>query len=355
MAAPIPAIDEAKLNAFVGKMLGDIGSAISAVLVRMGDRNGLYRALDEGGPQTSAELAKRAGCDERYVREWLGNQAASGYVEHAEGKFSLPPEHAMLLAREDSPLNMQGLYELIQTTMLDEPKLSEAFRTGKGFGWHEHNPMLFPATDRFFRPGYAANLVQSWIPALDGVERRLNEGAKVADVGCGLGSSTVILAQAYPEAHVMGFDYHPASVELARAKARAAGLGDRVQFQVAGAQDFPGTGYDLITCFDCVHDMGDPVGALAHVRSALKPDGTLMIVEPFAQADFEANLNPIGRIYFGFSTTLCCPSAKSQSGGYVLGAQSGEPRMREVAGKAGLTRFRRAAETPFNIIYEARP
>jgi len=352
-----PALNEEKLNAFVGKMLGDIGAAVSSVLVRMGDRNGLYRALDEGGPRTSAELARRSGTDERYVREWLANQAASGYVEYdsATSKYPLPPEHAMLLAREDSPLNMQGMFELIETVMHDEPRLSECLRSGKGFGWHEHDPQLFPATDRFFRPGYAANLMQSWIPALEGVEAKLKRGARAADVGCGLGSSTLLLAKVFPESQIVGFDYHPSSIELARKKARDQGLGDKVTFEVSGAKDFPGQDYDFIATFDCIHDMGDPVGALARIRKALKPDGTLMIVEPYAEDTLEKNLNAVGRIYYGFSTTLCTPSAKSQSGGYSLGAQAGEPRMREVATKAGFTRFRRATQTPFNIIYEARP
>jgi ubiquinone/menaquinone biosynthesis C-methylase UbiE len=325
-------------------------------MVYLGDQLGLYKTMAAAGPVTPGALAAKTATDERYVREWLANQAASGYVEYdsATSKYHLPPEHAMLLAREDSPLNMHGLFELIETVMHDEPRLSECLRTGKGFGWHEHDPQLFPATDRFFRPGYAVNLVQSWIPALEGVETKLKRGARVADVGCGLGSSTVLLAKAFPESQVTGFDYHPSSIEQARKKASAAGLGDKVRFEVAGAQDFPGQDYDFIACFDCIHDMGDPVGALARVRNALKPDGTLMIVEPFAEDTLEKNLNAVGRIYYGFSTTLCTPSAKSQPGGYSLGAQAGEPRMHDVATKAGFTRFRRATQTPFNIVYEAR-
>jgi ubiquinone/menaquinone biosynthesis C-methylase UbiE len=358
MATPTKEVlDTSKLEAFVGKMVGDVGAAISAALVMIGDRTGLYRALDAGGPQTPAELAKRSGNDERYIAEWLGNQSASGYVTYdaKTKKYTLPAEHAMVLAREESPVNFQGLFDLVNTCMMDVPKIVSAFKDGSGVGWHEHHPQLFPSTDRFFRPGYQANLTTSWIPALEGVEEKLKKGAKVADVGCGLGSSTVVMAAAYPEANITGFDYHGPSVELAKAKAKDKGLSKKVAFEVAGAQAFPGKDYDFIACFDCIHDMGDPEGALRHIRDALKPDGTLMVVEPFAHDALEANHNPVGRVYFGFSTILCTPSAKSQAGGYTMGAQAGEARMREVAKKAGFKRFRRATETPFNIVYEMRP
>ena len=322
-------IDQSKLEAFVGKMVGDVGAAISAALVMIGDRTGLYRALDAGGPQTPAELAKRSGNDERYITEWLGNQTASGYVTYdaKTKKYTLPAEHAMVLAREDSPVNFQGLFDLVNTCMMDVPKIIGAFKDGSGVGWHEHHPQLFPSTDRFFRPGYQANLTTAWIPALEGVEAKLKKGAKVADVGCGLGSSTLVMASGYPNVAITGFDYHPASVELAKKKAKDAGLAKKVQFEVAGAQSFPGKDYDFIACFDCIHDMGDPEGALRHIREALKPDGTLMVVEPFANDALEANHNPVGRAYFGFSTMLCTPCAKSQPGGYALGAQAGEARM----------------------------
>ena len=352
-----PPLDEAKLNAFVGKMLGDIGAGVTAALVITGDRTGLYRSLDRDGAATPRELASRTATDERYVTEWLANQAASGYLEYDRdtGSYRLPPEHAMLLAREDSPLNMQGLFELIQTVMFDEPKITQAFRDGRGVGWNEHHDQLFGATARFFKPGYAANLIASWIPALDGVAQKLKEGAMVADIGCGHGTSTLIMAKEYPNSSFAGFDYHPASIDAAQRAADQAGLGDRVLFAAESATTFPGVSYDFVTCFDCIHDMGDPVGALAHIRATMARDGTLMIVEPFAHDELEDNLNPVGRIFYGFSTLLCTPAAKAQPGGYTLGAQSGEARMREVAMKAGFTRFRRATETPFNIIYEVRP
>ena len=349
-------IDDAKLQQFIGKMLGDLGATTTAALVIVGDRTGLYRALDELGPQTPGDLASATGTDPRYVREWCANQAASGYLEYdsASGRYALPPEHAMVLAREDSPMNMQGAFEIAQTLMRDEPKITSAFREGTGVGWHEHDPQLYAATARFFRPSYTANIVSSWIPALDGVEAELKKGIDVADVGCGFGISTTIMARAYPNSRFVGLDYHTPSITSARALAEREGVGDRIEFQSAGAQDFEGT-YDFVTLFDCLHDMGDPLGAMRHIREALRADGTLMIVEPFANDRFEDNMNPVGRIYFAASTMLCTPSAKSQSGGYALGAQAGEARMRGIAMEAGFASFRRAAETPFNIVYEAKP
>ena len=350
------ALDDAKLQEFIGKMLGDVGATFTAALVLVGDRTGLYRALDELGPQNPDELASATGTDPRYVREWCANQAASGYLEYESesGRYALPPEHAMVLAREDSPVNMQGLFEIAQTMMRDEPKITHAFREGTGVGWHEHDPQLYTATARFFRPGYLTNIVSSWIPALEGVETKLQAGIDVADVGCGLGVSTTIMARAYPNSRFVGSDYHAQSIERARALAKREGVADHVSFRIASAQNFEGT-FDLVTLFDCLHDMGDPVGALRHIHQALRPDGTLMIVEPFANDRFEDNLNPVGRIFFGASTMLCTPSAKAQNGGYALGAQAGEARMRAIAMEAGFTSFRRATETPFNIIYEARP
>ena len=355
-AAPV-AFDEEKLHGFVGKMLGDIGATVSGALVIIGDRLGLYRALAQHGPQTSAELAAATSTDERYVREWLANQAASGYLEYdpATGKFTLPPEHAPVLADESSPVLMCGLYQIAQTMYADEPKIADAFKTGAGLGWHEHDPRLFSATERFFRPGYNANLVPNWIPALDGVDAKLRVGAKVADVGCGLGTSTIVMAKAYPKSRFVGFDYHDGSIAAARAAAEREGVSDRVRFEVAAAKAFPGTGYDFIACFDCIHDMGDPVGAAAHIRAALAPDGTLMMVEPYANDKLEDNLNPVGRIYYGASTILCTPSSRAQEVGLGLGAQAGEARLRAVFEEAGFTRFRRATETPFNIVFEARP
>lgn len=354
--APAP-LDEAKLNAFVGKMVGDVGATLTGALVIIGDRLGLYRALAEQGPLTSEALAKSTGTHERYVREWLANQAASGYLEYdpATRQFTLPPEHQPVLADETSPVLLCGLYQIAQTLYADEPAITDAFKSGRGFGWHEHDSRLFAATERFFRPGYNAHLVADWIPALDGVEAKLRAGASVADVGCGLGTSTIVMAKAFPKSQFIGFDYHDGSIAAARRAAERAGVGDRVRFEVASAQTFPGGGFDFITCFDCVHDMGDPVGAAAHMRAALKPDGTFMMVEPFANDKLEDNLNPVGRVYYAASTILCTPSSLAQDVGLGLGAQAGEERMRTVFTQAGFTRFRRATETPFNLVFEARP
>ena len=355
-AAPA-AFDEAKMQAFVGKMVGDIGATLTGALVIIGDRLGLYRALSEHGPQTSAELAKQTGTHERYVREWLANHAASGYLEYdpATERFTLPAEHRPVLSDETSPVLLCGLYEIAQTLYTDEPAITEAFKTGGGFGWHQHDQRLFSATERFFRPGYNAHLIAEWIPALEGVEAKLKAGADVADVGCGLGTSTILMAKAFPQSRFVGYDYHDASIAAARTAADRAGVSDRVRFEVASAQAFPGSGYDFVTCFDCIHDMGDPGGAAAHIRAALKPDGTFMMVEPFANDKLEDNLNPVGRVYFAASTILCTPASLSQEVGLGLGAQAGEARMREIFTGAGFSRFRRATETPFNLVFEARP
>jgi SAM-dependent methyltransferase len=349
--------DPDKLNAFIGKALTDIGAAASAALVIIGDRAGLYRELGKGEPLSSSELARRTGCAERYVREWLANQAAGGYLEYdaATQRFALPPEQAFLLADETSPLYVHGIFQIIEAMMASEPQITERFRTGKGFGWHEHDARLFEGTERFFRPGYNAHLISEWIPALDGVEQKLRRGAKVADVGCGLGASTIILAQAFPNSTFEGYDYHQGSIELARRRAKEAGVTDRVTFEVAGAKDFPAHDFDFIAFFDCLHDMGDPVGACKNVFRALASDGTFMLVEPFANDKLEDNLNPIGRIFYAASTMLCTPASLSQEVGLALGAQAGEARMRKVVEEAGFTRFRRATQTPFNLIYEIRP
>ncbi len=355
-AAPSAAIDPDKLQAFAGKAIGEIGAAASAALVVIGDKLGLYRALATRGPLTAGELAGATGTDERYVREWLGNQTAGGYVEYdpASARYTLPPEQAFMLADPSSPLYVQGAFAIIEAVFAVEPQITEAFRTGRGFGWHEHDPRLFAGVERFFRPSYNANLVSAWIPALEGVEEKLRAGARVADVGCGLGSSTIMMAQAYPRSTVVGFDYHGPSIESARTAAATAGC-DRASFEVARAHDYPGGAYDLVTFFDCLHDMGDPVGAARHVLRTLASDGTWMLVEPFAGDRLEDNINPVGRAYYAFSTTICTPASKAQEVGLALGAQAGEARIREVVREAGFTRFRRAAETAFNIVYEIRP
>jgi 2-polyprenyl-3-methyl-5-hydroxy-6-metoxy-1,4-benzoquinol methylase len=345
-------LDQTKVNEFLGKAIQDVAATFHAGLVLIGDKLGLYRALADGGPMTAAELARRTGARERYVREWLSAQAAGGYVtyEAASGRFTLPPEHAFLLLDADLP----GAFMLGVGSIRDEARIADAFRTGEGVGWHEHDPGVFEGCERFFRPGYAMNLVSQWIPALDGVKARLEAGGRVADVGCGHGASTIIMAQAFPRAIVTGFDYHPASIEAARRAADKAGVGDRVSFEVASAKAYSGTGYDLVTCFDCLHDMGDPVGAARHVRQSLGAGGTWMLVEPFANDRLEDNLNPIGRLYYGASTLLCTPASLSQEVGLALGAQAGEKRLRDVLTEAGFSRVRRVAETPANMVLEAR-
>lgn len=351
------ALDEGRLMEFLGKMIGEMGAAMSALMVNIGDQLGLYKAMDGAGPLTSDELAERTGTHERYVREWLSNQAASGYVTYdpATRRFTLPPEQAMAFANEESPACLLGGFQILASVFRDEAKFVEAFRTGKGVGWHEHDPELFTGTERFFRPGYNANLVSAWIPALDGVESKLRAGAKVADVGCGLGASTILMAQSYRNSSFTGFDYHARSIELARQRAADAGLSGRVAFEVAAAKEYPGSGYDLVAFFDCLHDMGDPVGAARHVRDSLAPDGSFMLVEPLAADRLEDNLNPVGRLYYGASTVVCTPASLSQEVGLGLGAQAGEARLREVLTEAGFTRIRRATENPFNMVLEARP
>ncbi|MBV8364448.1 MAG: methyltransferase domain-containing protein [Candidatus Eremiobacteraeota bacterium] len=350
-------LDNAKAEAFLMKMVGDIGATITGASVIIGDKLGFYKTLSDRGPMTSVDLAAATGTHERYIREWLANQAASGYLEYdpSTKSFTLPAEHRAVLADENSPVLLCGLYQIAQTLYVDEPAITEAFRTGNGVGWHEHDNRLFAATERFFRPGYNANLTTNWIPALDGVEAKLRAGATVADVGCGLGTSTITMAKAYPKSHFVGFDYHEGSIAAARKAAKSQGVEDRVKFEVASAKTFPGRDYDFIACFDCVHDMGDPVGAAMHIRTALKREGTFMMVEPFANDRLEDNLNPVGRIYYGASTILCTPSSLAQEVGAALGAQAGEARLRSVFEEAGFTRFRRATETPFNLIFEARP
>ena len=350
------AIDQDKLGALVGKFVGDLGATMAAGSVVIGHRLGLYRSLAEG-PATPEQLAERTGTEPRYITEWLSGQAAGGYVGYdaAGGTFSLSEEQAFALANPDGPLYLPGAFVLALGALKAEPRITEAFRTGAGMGWHEHDNDVFVGCEDFFRPGYIANLVDSWIPALEGVAAKLRAGARVADVGCGLGASSVLLALAYPASTVHGSDYHQGSIDLARKRAADAGVANQVSFEVATAKDFTGTGYDLVATFDCLHDMGDPVGAARHVRESLAPDGTWLVVEPFAGDSIADNLNPVGRIYYSFSNFLCVPNGRSQSGGYSLGAQAGEKAMNQVMTDAGFTRFRRAAETPFNIVYEVRP
>jgi SAM-dependent methyltransferase len=351
------AIDETKLHQLLGQVVADFGATMFAPLTLIGDRLGLYKALANSTPQTPAELAARTGTAERYIREWLNANAASGYVTYhpQTGRYSLSPEQALVLATEGSPAFMIGAFQTALAAGRIERRLGEAFVSGEGVGWHEHEHELFHGIERFFRSGYIGNLVQAWIPALDGVEERLHAGASVADIGCGHGASTILMAQAYPNSRFVGFDYHEESIAAARARAAEAGLGERVRFEVASAKDFPGADYDLITVFDALHDMGDPIGVAAHVLAALKPDGAWMIVEPYAEDQLEANLNPIGRAYYSGSTLLCTPNALDQEGGMALGAQAGEARLRAVLREGGFGRVRRASQTAFNMILEARP
>jgi SAM-dependent methyltransferase len=351
------AIDPQKLEQFVFQAVGEVGATLNAALVVMGDELGLYRALAGAGPLTPAELADRTETAERYVREWLNMQAAGGYVEYdpVTGRYTLPPEHAVALTDASSPAYLPGFFQIALGSVIDSPRITEAVRTGEGFGWHEHVHDVHEGCERFFRPGYNANLIDSWLPALDGVVEKLERGARVADVGCGHGASTILMAQAFPNSAFVGSDYHDGSIATARQRAAEAGVADRVQFEAAPAGAYSGRGYDLVTMFDCLHDMGNPAGAAAHVHETLGPDGTWMIVEPAAGDNVEDNLNPIGRAYYGFSTLLCTPASLSQEVGLALGAQAGEARIREVVESAGFTRFRRAAETPLNFVFEVRP
>jgi len=349
-------INEQKLQQFMGQMVGELGAAMNAALVLIGEKLGLYKAMAGVGPMTPAELAKKTSTDERYVREWLSAQAAGGYITYnaATKTFTLPDEQAFALAVEDSPAYMPGAFHIVSAIMKDEPKLTEAFRSGDGVGWDEHDAALFLGTERFFRPNYAANLVSSWIPALEGVEGKLKQGARVADIGCGHGASTVLMAQAFPNSHFVGFDYHGPSIGFARRSAAKSGI-KNASFEVATAKDFHGAKYDFVTFFDCLHDMGDPVGAAQHVREMLNPGGSWMIVEPFAHDALEENLNPVGRVFYAASTMICTPASRAQEVGLCLGAQAGEQRMKKVVTDAGFKTFRRATETPFNLVYEAKP
>ena len=350
------AIDQDKLGELLGRFVTDLGATFAAGNVVTGHRLGLYRALATG-PASAGELAERTQTSPRYIAEWLRGQAAGGYVEYdpATETYSMTEEQAFALANPDGGVYAPGAFVLALGALKAEPRITDAFRTGAGLGWHEHDEDVFVGCEQFFRPGYTANLVSSWIPALDGVDGKLRAGAKVADIGCGLGASTILLAREYPNSAFTGSDYHDRSIEIARKRAGDAGVADRVSFEVASAAEFSGTGYDLAATFDCLHDMGDPLAAARHIRQALTADGTWLIVEPHAGDTITDNLNPIGRIYYNGSIFLCVPNAMSQTGGYALGAQAGEAAIRQLVTDADFTRFRRTAETPFNLIYEARP
>jgi SAM-dependent methyltransferase len=350
-------VDFDKLMGFVFKAVGEVGATLNTALVVMGDRLGLYRALAGAGPLTPAELAEQTGTAERYVREWLNAQAAGGYVEYDpdSGRYTLPPEQANALTDETSPAYLPGFFQIALGSVLDSPRITEAAKSGEGIGWGDHVHDVHEGCERFFRPGYNAHLVSEWLPALDGVVEKLERGAKVADVGCGHGASTILMAEAFPSSRFHGTDYHDGSIATARERAATSGVADRVTFEAIPAASYSGEGYDLVTMFDCLHDMGDPAGAARHVRSTLAQDGTWMIVEPYAGDRVEENLNPVGRAYYGFSTLLCTPASLSQEVGLALGAQAGEARIREVVLGAGFSSFERVAETPFNMIFQARP
>ena len=346
-----------KLNAFMGRMLGDLGALANSVLVHLGDQLGLYKALSQSGPTTPAALARQTETTERLVREWLSAQAAQGYVSYdkASGEFSLSPEQTLVFADEDSPVFMAGFFDVARGLFDDTPKIIKAFKTDGKLAWDQHNGCLFCGTRRLFRPVYSQHLVNEWLPALDGVVDKLQRGAVVADVGCGHGASTILMAKAFPNSTFYGYDYHPDSIRAAQEAARDEGLADRISFEVGAAKSFPAKGFDLICFFDCLHDMGDPVGAARHVREALKADATWLIVEPFAHDKLEDNLNPFGALFYAASTVVCTPASLSQEVGLALGAQAGEARIKKVATEGGFGHFRRAAETRFNLVFEAKP
>ena len=352
-----PAVDETKVEEFLGRVIGDVGATLSAGLVVIGDRLGLYRAMADGSRVTSDELARRTGTAAAYVAPWLANQAAGGYVQYdsEDGTFSMTPEQVFVLADPDSPAFFPGSMQLALATLRDVPAIEKRFRTGAGFGWHEHDPDLFEGTERFFRPGYVANLNSAWLPALDGVVDKLVAGASVADVGCGHGASTILMSEAFPASSFLGLDYHEASIRVARRRAADAGVTDRTRFETVDATELPPGSFDLITMFDCLHDMGDPIAAARAARAALKPDGTLMVVEPAAGDRLADNLHPLGRIFYGASTLLCTPSSLAQPGAVALGSQAGPTRLTQVLRDAGFRTVRVACQSPINLVFEARP
>ena len=347
-------MDDAKLQEFMGKLVNDMGGAAMLASVIVGEELGLYRAMADGVSLTADDLAAKTHCQPRLTREWLNAQAASGYVEYADGRFRLPPEQAMALADEESPVYVAGGAAVLASMFLDKDKNVTAMRGDGALSWGDHHPCMFSGTERFFRPGYRANLVASWLPALDGVVDKLEEGAKVADVGCGHGASTIVMAQAYPRSHFVGLDFHGASIETAKQRAVDAGVAERTRFVLADAKSYQERDFDLLCFFDCLHDMGDPVGAARHAYEALKADGSVLLVEPFANDRLEDNLNPVGRMFYAASTFVCTPNSLSQEVGLGLGAQAGEARLRRVFLEAGFMQFRRATETPFNLVLEAR-
>nr|WP_321234580.1 class I SAM-dependent methyltransferase [uncultured Psychroserpens sp.] len=349
-------LNEDRLHDLLGKVVTEMGAAANGPLITIGDKLGLYTTLAESGHLTSHELAVKTNTTERYIREWLSAQAASGYVEYeaSSQKFFMTPEQSMVFGNRKSPVFMTGAFYAISSLYHDEHKIENAFKTGEGVSWGDHNSCLFCGTEKFFSPSYEGNLISNWIPSMDGVIEKLEKGAKVADIGCGHAASTIIMAKAFPNSSFIGFDFHAASIDQAKERAKDAGL-TNVSFEVSTAKDFPGSDYDFITFFDCLHDMGDPVGACAHTKAALKSDGTCMIVEPFAKDTLEDNLNPVGRAFYAFSTMLCTPCSLNQEVGLALGAQAGEKQLKEVISKGGFSKFKRATETPFNLILEARP
>jgi ubiquinone/menaquinone biosynthesis C-methylase UbiE len=349
-------VDQSKLQEFLGRAVGDMGAALSAILTIVGERQGLYKAMAGHGSITTEELAEKTGANKRLLEEWLANQAAGGYITYdpLTTSYTLPEEQALALANEESPVYLHGFFEIVESLFKDIPKINIAFRTGKGLDWGDHDAGLFEGTYRFFKPSYLANLTASWIPALNGTEEKLRKGGLVADIGCGYGATTLMMARTYPKSTFLGFDYHGPSIQRARQQAKNEGMSDRTKFEVASATDFPGREYYLVTTFDALHDMGDPVGAAKHVRQSLKRDGAWLIAEPFSKDKLEDNLHPLGRLFYAASTMICVPAALAQNG-QALGNQAGETKIREVVTTAGFTRFRRAAETPFNIVYEARP
>jgi 2-polyprenyl-3-methyl-5-hydroxy-6-metoxy-1,4-benzoquinol methylase len=351
------AVDEAKLNAFLGKFLNDLGASMHGATILMGEQLGLYQALSSHGPATPDQLAPHAGISERYLREWLAGQAASGYVEYdpRTKRYWMTEEQKFALTREDNPVYIPGAFSIVASVYKDQRKIAEAIRTGKGFGWHEHHADLFNGTRKFFRPGYVGNLVSSWLPSLHDVIPKLESGARVADVGCGLGASTILMAKAFPKSTFVGFDYHAESIEWARNQAVSEGVSANADFETSSAKDFPGKNFDLVTFFDCLHDMGDPVGAARHVRESLNPDGTWMIVEPFAGDSVEQNLNPVGRIFYNTSVQICVPGSLAQEVGRGLGAQASDSTLEEVFREGGFSRMRKAVQTPLNRVFEVRP
>ncbi|MEO8456193.1 MAG: class I SAM-dependent methyltransferase [Chloroflexota bacterium] len=352
-----PAVDEQVLHQFMMKAVGDMGAAAVCATILLGQKLGLYQAMAGQGAMTAADLAKATKTNERLIQEWLNAQAAGGYINYADGKYTLAPEPAMALANDQSPVFIGGAYDVVAAMFASDDKLAEGFQNNHGLGWKDQHPRLFGGTERFFRPGYQAFLTTAWIPALEGVEAKLKAGAKVADVGCGHGASTIIMAHAYPNSEFHGYDYHDGSIKTAKDRAKESNLGEGVKFEQKDAKSYPGKNeYDLICFFDCLHDMGDPIGAAKHALKALKDDGTVLLIEPMAADTLEANLgSPIASMFYSASTMLCTPNSISQGGEPALGAQAGEARLKEVFEKAGFTRFRRATETPFNLVLEARP